>query len=99
MDGYLCSGLAPRWEIFSVLYIYFIMVTFINYLFNYLPWTVSYLFLLAFYSPLVHFFGGGECKDPSHFLFSGLVYESFFVIYCQHTECILLFNNRKESCS
>src|ERR1700683_640164 len=59
---------------FFFLYIHFTMVTFINYLFDYLPWTFTYLFSLAFYSPLVRFSGGGECKDPSHFLFSGFVY-------------------------
>src|SRR6202453_5389676 len=48
-DGYLCSRLAPGQEIFSFLFIHFIMVTFINYLFNYLPWTPLYLFLLTFY--------------------------------------------------
>src|ERR1700683_2881277 len=43
------------------------------------------------------------CKDPSHFLFSGFVYcylqNPFSSSYCQHTECILLFTNRKGSCS
>src|ERR1700677_4441028 len=73
-DGYLHSRIAPGREFFFFLFIHFIMVTFINYLFNYLPWTFTYLFSLAFYSPLVHFSGGGECKDPSHFLFSGFVY-------------------------
>src|SRR6202789_3621219 len=33
-----------------------------------------FLFFLSFFPPLVHFSGGGECKDPSHFLFSGFVY-------------------------
>ena len=70
----LDSRIAPGQDFFFFLFIHFIMVTFINYLFNYLPWTFLYLFLLTFYSPLVRFSGGGECKDPSHFLFSGFVY-------------------------
>ena len=41
------------------------MVTFINYLFNYLPWTFLYLFSLTLYSPLVRFFGGGGVRIPA----------------------------------
>ena len=74
---------------FFFLYIHFTMVTFINYLFNYLPWTFTYLFSLAFYSPLVRFSGGGECKDPSHFLFSGFVYSYLQNPFSSYTVNIL----------
>src|SRR6202050_3563644 len=39
------------------------------------------LILLTFYSPLVRFSGGGECKYPSHFLFSGFVYSCLLVLF------------------
>src|ERR1700683_2505627 len=80
---YTCAvGESLEGKLFSFLFIHFIMVTFINYLFNYLPWSFLYLFLLTFYSPSVHFSGGGECKDPSHFLFSSFVY---WIFYCHIT--------------
>src|ERR1700677_2674337 len=37
----------------------------LNYLFNYLPWTFTYLFLLAFYSPLVHFLEEESVRIPA----------------------------------
>src|ERR1700677_3277554 len=72
-DGYLHSGIAPGWEIFSF-YIFILSwsLSLITYLIIYHGH--FYTILLTFYSPLVRFSGGGECKDPSHFLFSGFVY-------------------------
>src|ERR1700677_293644 len=58
-DGHLHSRIAPGWEKIFFLYIHFIMVTFINYLFNYLPWTFLYLFCLHF-TPLWFVFLEGE---------------------------------------
>ena len=50
------------------------------------------LILLTFYSPLVHFSGGRECKDPSHFLFSDFVYWILFHL-------LLPYNLDVPSCS
>src|SRR6202050_2848183 len=47
------------------------------------------LILLTFYSPLVRFSGGGECKDPSHFLFSGFVYSYLHNPFSSYTVNIL----------
>ena len=49
---------APRQKKNYFILLIFTMVTFINYSIIYLPWTFSYLFLLALYFPLVWFFRG-----------------------------------------
>src|ERR1700683_4823826 len=39
--------------------------------------------------PFSSFFGGGECKDPSHSLFSGFVYSYLGILFHPHTVNIL----------
>jgi len=73
-----------------------------------LPWSIYLLLLFiilsmvtfgtyffALYSPMVRFFGGGGCKDPSHILFSTFIYpyllSSFSPFTTISSGCTLLF--------
>src|ERR1700683_1706134 len=94
---------SPQMGKFFFLYIHFIMVTFINYLFNYLPWTFLYLFCLHF-TPLWFIFPEGESvRIPATSylvaLFT-LVYQFFFTLLLPYNLDVPCYSpNRQRYCS
>jgi hypothetical protein len=87
-NGWKKFSLILPWSIYLLLlFIILSMVTFGTYFFT-------------LYSPMVCFFGGGGCKDPSHILFSTFIYLALpHLLPPYHLDVPCYLNNRQRYCS
>ena len=100
MDAHLHSRLALDRKKILFFIIYLSIVTLFSFYLLFNHGHFGSLLYFSVYSPMVHCFKGGGCKDTSHILFSTFIYSYLFSSFSPFTAiipgCTLLFKQLTE---